>query len=289
MLDVIDQGHAGGGHGQTAVRVDALAARRKPRATPGGETLVKSATRALEIIELLGLCQGALSVSDIAGALDIPQSSSSILLQALKKAGFIDRDRQTRRYVPSIRSAFLGHRLHGAMFENKDLLRSLDQLSLDTGCSVRLAMRNGLYVQYAYVSWPEAASDPLRLRPGTLVPICHDALGAVLLLNESEDAAQAIVRHANAVFDGKSLPRVRSDIYLKWLARCRRDGFAETESCDAPDETALATHFRTPQAVSAAIGLSVPRARLDAERSHLLERLYGAANLGMMLHPEPVS
>jgi IclR family transcriptional regulator, acetate operon repressor len=289
MLDVINQDHTSGSRKQSRVRLNASAARRKPRATPAGETLVKSATRALEIIELLGLCHGALSVSDIAGALDIPQSSSSILLQALKKAGFIDRDRQTRRYVPSMRSAFLGHRLHCTMFENQDLLRSLDRLSVDTGCSVRLAMRNGLYVQYAYVSWPEAGSDPLRLRPGTLVPICQDALGAVLLLNETEDTAQAIVRHANAVFDGKTIPRVRSDTYLGWLARCRQDGFAEAESFDASDETALAIHFRTPQAVSAAIGLSVPRARVDAERSHLLERLYVAANLGMMLHPAPVS
>jgi hypothetical protein len=58
---------------------------------------VKSATRALEVIELFGVHRHPLSVTEIANALGIPQSSSSVLLHALSSIGFVTRDRKTRK------------------------------------------------------------------------------------------------------------------------------------------------------------------------------------------------
>ena len=116
---------------------------------------VKSATRALEIIELFASHRQPLTVTEISNALSIPQSSSSVLLHSLSSAGFITRDRKTRKYVPSIRSVFLGNWIHDALFSDGSLLAALDALSHAAQATVRLGVRNSVYVRYVHVSWPK--------------------------------------------------------------------------------------------------------------------------------------
>ena len=90
-------------------RDSAPAVRSLKRSGEAYDYNVKSATRALEVIELFGVHRHPLSVTEIANALAIPQSSSSVLLHALSSIGFVTRDRKTRKYVPGIRSVFLGN------------------------------------------------------------------------------------------------------------------------------------------------------------------------------------
>ena len=114
------------------------------------------------------------------------------------EAGFVDRDRQTRKYLPSIRSVFLGNWIHDTLFQRGSFLRALDTLSDATGANVRLGVRNGIHVRYAHISWPGGHPDLTHLRPGMLIPICQDALGRMLLVGAGEREARGIVRHANA-------------------------------------------------------------------------------------------
>lgn len=64
---------------------------------------VKSATRVLDLLEYLSRPATAKRVTDIANALDIPQSSASMLLGTLEARGYIERHgreyRIARRYV----------------------------------------------------------------------------------------------------------------------------------------------------------------------------------------------
>ena len=62
---------------------------------------VKSAVRALEVIELFSVYREPLSVNAVSEVLNIPQSSASTLLKSLNRAGFIDRDPRSRRYMPA--------------------------------------------------------------------------------------------------------------------------------------------------------------------------------------------
>src|ERR1700761_5581715 len=89
-----------------------LRPRRRPRAPY--DYNVKSATRALEIIELFAIHRQPLTVTEI--------SSASVLLHSLSSAGFITRDRKTRKYIPSARSVFLGNWIHDALFPDGSLL-----------------------------------------------------------------------------------------------------------------------------------------------------------------------
>lgn len=245
---------------------------RRPHPVVSPEPLVKSATRALEVIELFGVSRGALSVSDVANALAIPQSSSSILLQAMSQAGFIDRDQKTRRYSPSLRSALLGCRTHDAMFAHESLLHRLDQLSRDTRCPISLVRRNGLHVQYVHVSRPDAPPRPMAGRPGRLLPICCSVLGAALLADETDQVVGAVIRHARTLLeDGEAV--VRTEVFLEWLNCLRRDGFAEADHGVERDHVVLAVRLQNSLALPVAVALTGPRDHVRAERERLLDRI----------------
>jgi DNA-binding IclR family transcriptional regulator len=187
---------------------------------------IKSAIRALEILELFSMCRQPLSVTDVADRLGIPQSSSSVMLQALGAAGFVERDQRTRRYLPSIRAVFLGNWIHDLLFCQGSLLHTVDDLSRGTGSQVRLAVRSGIYALYVHVNSPLPDDDPDTVRPGSLIPICHDALGTMLLVKADEAEIGAVVRHANAV-NGAELPAINVDGFIQKLRRCRAAGYVE--------------------------------------------------------------
>ncbi|MDQ0393591.1 IclR family transcriptional regulator [Labrys monachus] len=244
-----------------------------PSARPHGghDGGVKSATRALEIIELFAVHRHPLSVTEIADALAIPQSSSSVLLQAMSQAGFIARDRRTRKYMPSIRSVFLGNWIHDTLFREGSLLRALDTLSLAADANVRLGVRNGIHVQYVHVSWPRTEPDRQHLAPGMMMPICHDGLGRILLAAEGEAEARSIVRHANAIGDGPGAVNVEA--FMPSLRRHRAAGFAECDDLENTGERVLAVPLPARFDNPVAIGLGVAADRLPAERPALLAML----------------
>ena len=165
---------------------------------PGNDCSVKSATRALEVIELFGVHRHPLSVTEIANALAIPQSSSSVLMHALSSIGFVTRDRETRKYARGIRSVFLGNWLHDAIFPGGSLLGALDALSRDARANVRVGVRSGTHVRCVHVSWPDNSAERLRLTPGMMWLVCHDALGRALLATEADRDVYGIVRRDNA-------------------------------------------------------------------------------------------
>jgi IclR family transcriptional regulator, acetate operon repressor len=231
---------------------------------------VKSATRALEVIELFGVHRHPLSVTEIASALAIPQSSSSVLLQALSSIGFVTRDRKTRKYAPGIRSVFLGNWLHDAIFPGGSLLGALDALSRDANANVRLGVRSGVHVRYVHVSWPDKAAERLRLSPGIMWPVCHDALGRALLTTETDRDVCGIVRRANAE-EGARVIGVEA--FMEELRAQRKNGYAECDDWGSRRERVLAIPLRAPFGIPAAIGIGIPAERLPVERQDLLRRL----------------
>lgn len=231
---------------------------------------VKSATRALEVIELFGVHRHPLSVTEIANALAIPQSSSSVLLHALSSIGFVTRDRKTRKYAPGIRSVFLGNWIHDAIFPGGSLLGALDALSRDANANVRLGVRSGIHVRDVHVSWPDNSAERLRLSPGMIWPVCHDALGRALLTTETDREVYGIVRRANAEEGAKVID---VEAFIEELRTQRKNGYAECDDCGSRRERVLAIPLRAPFGIPAAIGIGVQADRLPVERQDLLRLL----------------
>jgi DNA-binding IclR family transcriptional regulator len=251
----------------------ALRPRRRP--TAPDDCNVKSATRALEIIELFAIHRQALTVTEISEALSIPQSSTSVLLHSLSSAGFITRDRKTRKYIPSIRSVFLGNWIHDALFCDGSLLAALDTLSRAAQATVRLGVRNSVTVRYVHVSWPTKAAERRGVSPGLAMPICQDALGRALLMGESDRDICGIVRRANAEANGSGVVKVET--FMDELRAHRRAGFVECADFESACERVLAVQLRPLVGGPIAIGLGLDSSRLPAERDRLLQLLVGVA------------
>jgi IclR family transcriptional regulator, KDG regulon repressor len=115
------------------------------------ESEVKSARRVFEILEYFDRERRPLGLKDVPDGLGYPGSSGSALLKSLVQLGYLDYDRERRRYFPTMRIAALGGWVHDALFGDGALTGLMNQLHRATGESVILAAQSDLHAQYVHV------------------------------------------------------------------------------------------------------------------------------------------
>jgi DNA-binding IclR family transcriptional regulator len=186
-----------------------------------GERSVKSARRALEILDLFEKLRRPASVGEIATMLGYPQSSTSFLVNDLRRTGYLNHDRETRRFAPTMRVALLGGWIHAGTLGRTELFDMLGRVRDLAGMTTLLCTQNGVEVQYMCVI--EARQSPkLSLRPGTLRPICRSAGGLVLLADRTDAEIGRIVRSINADAATRREDLART---LRHVARTREQGY----------------------------------------------------------------
>ena len=89
---------------------------------------VKSATRAIEILEYFKLAQQPRSMSQIASDLGYPQSSTTVMLKTLVNLGYLNFDRSTRDYFPTPKLTTLGDWIPRVMFGSGQMIDALNDL-----------------------------------------------------------------------------------------------------------------------------------------------------------------
>src|SRR5690606_38656604 len=109
----------------------ALSVETSSRAAVGDASVVKSAGRALQILEYFDAVQREASVSEISRALHCPQSSTSVLLRSLVHLGYLQNDRYRRTYYPTRRVSLLGNWVDPAIVQQGTLLMHADALAAD--------------------------------------------------------------------------------------------------------------------------------------------------------------
>jgi DNA-binding IclR family transcriptional regulator len=189
---------------------------------------VKSAGRALEILEYFDDVQRPSTVMEVANALGYPQSSASALLRSLAAVGYLNYDPRTRLYVTSSRVALLGSWVNSGFFGEGAIISMMKEMNERTGDTVVLAIRNGLYVQYIHVI---QATSPARLHLtlGTVRPLASSGAGYAVLSTMSDAEVTRLVMRINAeAKEGEPLIRIRD--LLEALSGVRQRGYAFT--CD---------------------------------------------------------
>src|SRR5262245_24956505 len=97
--------------------------------------IVKSAGRALQVLEYFDDIRQEARMVEIARALNYPESSTSVLLKSLATIGYLSYDRYKRTYIPTNRVRLLGNWIESSLFENDrilNLMRALNDDSEDT-------------------------------------------------------------------------------------------------------------------------------------------------------------
>lgn len=191
-------------------------------------TVVKSAGRALQILEFFDDAQRPAGMTEISRALGYPESSTSILLRSLMTLGYLDYDRYGRTYCPTGRVRLLGNWIAGPLFKNNRISELMNRLNAEIEDTIILAKRNGLFAQYIHVVQARTTLR-IHLTPGTMRPITRSMSGLVMLSHLSDGEVARIVRRANA--EAESPEDIVSPSHvLQQVATIRRDGFVFGES-----------------------------------------------------------
>lgn len=193
---------------------------------PAESKLVKSAGRALEILEHFDDLQRQSTVMEIADALGYPQSSTSALLRSLVSMGYLLYDAQHRTYITSSRVALLGSWVNSPFFAEGSIISMMKELNEMTGDTVMLGVRNGQHIQYIHVI-QATSSARLHMTLGTVRPLAASGAGYAYLSTLTDAEITRIVMRSNAeARDGTPLIKTRE--LLDKLAVVRTNGYAFT-------------------------------------------------------------
>lgn len=193
---------------------------------------VKSAMRALEILEYFKLNQQRRSMSEIAADLGYPQSSATVLLKTLITLGYLSYDRKERVYFPTPKVTTLGDWIPRALFGTGRVLDALFDVHAATGEGVFIGTRNDIYLQYTKTIESVHALR-FHIDEGTIRPITQSAAGWMLMASLSEERLDNTVRRANIAVVPEQ--RVTLQFIQDRIAEIRQHGYARAEGIPLRD------------------------------------------------------
>ncbi len=240
-----------------------------PRATGQKEVAaIKSAARTLEIFEFFRARQTPATVSEISGALAIPQSSTSMLLKSLVKLNYLDYRPATRRFAPTLRVTMLGNWI-GPRYADAAITDIMEHLRRETGETVFLGMEAGPAIQYVHIL-PGIYPLQLTATVGTIRPMTLSAVGKILLSLKPDAQVRAIVRRNNADAEAPE-QRVAEHEFMDEIAAIRTQRHAESRGRVTPGANVIAMLATPPDTVPRlGIGIGGPTTRLDERRELIL-------------------
>lgn len=189
---------------------------------------VKSATRAIEILEYFKRVRQPRAMSEIAVALGYPQSSTTVLLKTLVTLGYLNFDRSDRLYFPTPKVTSLGDWIPRALFGTSRVLDALRDVHAATGETVSIGIRNDVYLQYIQIIQSVHALR-FHVDEGTLRPLTQSAVGWMLLSTMPDDKIDNIVRRAN-IATPKAAERVKIADMMEKVREIRQTGYCWTEN-----------------------------------------------------------
>jgi DNA-binding IclR family transcriptional regulator len=241
--------------------------------------VVKSAVRAVQVLEYFDEVRRASSVAEVADHHGWPHSSASMLMRSLVSLGYLYYDANGRTYLPSMRVALLGDWIQDSIFKNGQLADLMQQLNAETRETIVLAAQNGLHAQYLRVI---EGTNTLRmhLHIGTLRPLLASGTGRMLLTQMDDATIGKLVRKYNANAEGRT-PIDLAQLH-KQVDQDRACGYAMSINQVTPHATLIAMVLPTrPGARPLAIGVAGLSERVLANQERYIEAMrHGIQRLG---------
>jgi DNA-binding IclR family transcriptional regulator len=183
---------------------------------------VKSAARALRILEFFDEIRRPARANEIAGCLDFPQSSTSVLLTSLVRLGFLDYDMGSKSYLPSLRVAVLATWRDTGYFRDGSVLTLLETLADRSGLAACLTTRAGIFVRYLnVVQHPRPGDVHITLTARRYA--VRSASGIVLLTGMNDSDIRMLVHQTRAQADPVVSAVAFGDV-IKSVQAAREDG-----------------------------------------------------------------
>lgn len=237
---------------------------------------VKSALRVFDLLEAFERSRRPMRVAELVEVLDVPQSSLSMLLKTLLSVGYLDFDRETREYCPSVRIANLCEWATHLPSRPKALQETLEKLSAQTNETVLLGRIDGAQLQYAAVIHSRRTVRFVAVS-GARRPLHCTALGICLLTTLADDRIALLLRRYNAEREGHLGPAA-IDVVLREVAKARTQGYYFSEGLVTPGAGVIGSLLPTPvRGHRYAVGIGGPIARLRRRQTELIDHLRTSA------------
>lgn len=157
-------------------------------------SVVKSAGRVFEVLELFDAERQAMTATAIARALKYPASSTVALLKSMVNLGYLSHDPGERTYFPTIQLAAVSRWLEDSFFVEGHLLELMDDLAAATNEQVMLCWQNELAMQFIRVNGADKAGRA-SAAPGARLALFESVVGlTALTLKRDVEIAQLAER-----------------------------------------------------------------------------------------------
>jgi DNA-binding IclR family transcriptional regulator len=190
-----------------------------------GQPVVKSADRALAVLELLSA--GRRRLTDIAEQLAVPLSSAHGLLATLVHRGFAEFDSDSRTYGLGLKAWTVGQSYSGHRDITGLAVPLMERLAQETGETVQLAKLDGL--ENVYIAIAESP-QPMKLvsAVGMRLPAYATGIGKALLAGLPEAELERRLRDVTLQrFTEYTIGEVPD--LLAEIAEIRRRGYASDD------------------------------------------------------------
>ncbi len=228
-----------------------------------GSKVVRSADRALQVLEHLARCDEARSLAELDKDLPIPKSTLHGLLWTLVSRGWVEVDEPSGRFRIGLQALLVGR---GYLETDTTVAMSgmaLDQLAAETGETIHIGRLDGTSIVYLD---KRESIHPLRLFSaiGRRLPAFTTALGKSIL---AELPDTEVARHLPDPLPRQTQHTITSiDELLADLAATRERGYAIDNQESTEGIRGFALVIRASDPPHDAISCAVPLSRLDDQR-----------------------
>jgi len=184
---------------------------------------VKSALRALQILEHFDEVQCSLTAAELGDEFGWPRSSTWGLLQTLSEAGFLQFDPRSKTYLPSERVSVLSLWAYTPLFAEGRMLKMMHALREQTSGRVVLAAQTGNSVRYIHTV-QGVKLGKTHFRRGTPVPMLDTSVGRLFLSLYTDSEAARIIHRIRGTSHAANAISISQT--LAELAEIRQSGYS---------------------------------------------------------------
>ncbi|MEO6715880.1 MAG: helix-turn-helix domain-containing protein [Novosphingobium sp.] len=181
----------------------------------------RSATRALDVMELFGTGKRPLRAVEICKALTMNPSTANQLLKTMVDSGHLLFDARAKTYVPSPRLAEFGSWVVDTYGAGGRLNQLIGDIKSRTGMVVTITTPNDLFMQIIDSAIPQG----MTAERGLKVSVFGSAIGSAYLAMLDDGEVLRLADRARFTAD-------QIACILEEVARIRQDGFADGPSGD---------------------------------------------------------
>jgi DNA-binding IclR family transcriptional regulator len=229
------------------------------------ENMVKSVSRALDIIKLISLKKGGLGVTEIANQMDINKSSVYRILSTLVQYGYVEQDKGTERYKLGYQFLEVSSRLLESLDIRTEAKPFLQELEKETNEVIHLVVYDqGEVVYIEKLDGNEALR--MHSKVGKRAPMHCTSVGKAILAHLPADSVQEILeRKGLPVHTVKTI--TDKNVLVEELAEVKKKGIALDLEENEYGITCIAVPiFDHLGKVAAAVSISGPTIRMTETR-----------------------